>query len=188
MVRTVSSFVLEKMSVIAMVACAASVGVAAQSPQAQIGITTETGATRGERASPATDARLERPDAEVVESVGRNIPAILVPQRVESFVTDSVTTSKAGHVLVTKSAELTTTCTPASGVIYFLLVDDVPVRNSAIFSRAGLLGGQVSGVTTEVVPAGTHTIKIGLMCTVPGAYPSGATVTVIGISSVIVLP
>jgi hypothetical protein len=138
-------------------------------------------------ARPPVDERLERPEVEVIESAGRNIPNPLTPQRIEYFLTESVTTSKAGHLLVAKSMEITTTCTPTSGVLYFLLVDDVPIRNSAVFSRTGMVG-QVSGVTTDVVTAGTHTIKVGQVCTVPGATPTGGSVALIGITSVIVLP
>ena len=138
-------------------------------------------------AQPATNGRIARQDLEVIESAGRNIPNPLTPQRIESFLNETVTTSQAGHLLVTKSMELTTTCTPTSGVIYFLIVDDVPIRNSAVFSKTGI-AGQVSGVTTGVVDAGTHTIKIGQVCTVPGATPTGGSVTLVGISSVIVLP
>ena len=103
------------------------------------------------------------------------------------MLTESVTTSKAGRLIVTKSMEFSVTCTPTSGVLYFLVVDGVPVRNSAVFSRTGFLG-QVSGVTANAVEAGTHTIDVGYTCTLPGAYPSGRIVTVIGISSAVVLP
>ena len=65
-------------------------------------------------------------------AAGRSIPDPLTPQRIESFVNETVTTSKTGHLLVTKSMELATTCTPTSGVLYFLIVDDVPIRNSAV--------------------------------------------------------
>jgi hypothetical protein len=138
-------------------------------------------------AKPAIDGRIARTDLEIIESAGRNIPDPLTPQRIESFVNETVTTSQAGHLLVTKSMELTTTCTPTSGVLYFLMVDDVPLRNSAVFSRTGIVG-QVSGVTTNVVDAGTHTIRVGQVCTLPGATPSGGSVTLVGITSVIVLP
>ena len=138
-------------------------------------------------AKPAIDLRIAKKDLEVIDSAGRNIPDPLIPQSIESFVDESVTTSQAGHLLVTKSMELTTTCTPASGVLYFLIIDDAPIRNSAVFSRTGILG-QVSGVTTDVVNAGTHTIRVGAVCTLPGATPSGGSVTLVGITSVIVLP
>jgi hypothetical protein len=138
-------------------------------------------------ANPDNNGRIARPELEVAESTGRNIPNPLIPQRIESFVTETVTTSQAGRLLVTKSMDLATTCTPTSGVLYFLIVDDVPIRNSAVFSRTGI-EGQVSGVTTGIVDAGTHTIMVGEVCTVPGATPTGATVALIGITSVVVLP
>ena len=136
---------------------------------------------------PAIDGRIARRDLEIIETAGRSIPDPLTPQRIESFVNETVTTSTAGHLLVTKSMELATTCTPTSGVLYFLIVDDVPIRNSAVFSRTGIVG-QVSGVTTDVVDAGSHTISVGKLCTLPGATPSGGSVTLVGITSVIVLP
>ena len=138
-------------------------------------------------AKPAIEERTQKKDLDVIESAGRNIPDPLTPQGIESFLDESITTSKAGHLLVTKSMELTTTCTPTSGVLYFLIVDDVPIRNSAVFSRTGIVG-QVSGVTTDVVEAGTHTIRVGQVCTLPGATPSGGSVTLVGLTSVIVLP
>ena len=155
-----------------------STAVAGQSEQASATV---------DLAKPAVGGRIARQDLEIIESAGRNIPNPLTPQRIESFLDESVTTSTAGYLLVTKSMELTTTCTPTSGVLYFLMVDGVPIRNSAVFSRTGI-AGQVSGVTTDIVAAGTHTIAVGETCTVPGAYPSGATVAVIGITSLVVFP
>ena len=138
-------------------------------------------------AIPSVAAAQSKKDLEVIETTGRNIPDPLTPQSIESFLDESITTTKAGRLLVTKSMELTTTCTPTSGVLYFLIVDDVPIRNSAVFSRTGIVG-QVSGVTTGVVDAGTHTIRVGQVCTLPGATPSGGSVTLVGLTSVIVLP
>ena len=157
---------------------------------ALLSFATPSGAAANEQSSVvagASDQRIAKKDLEVIETPGRNIPDPLIPQSIESFVDESVTTSKAGHLLVTKSMELTTTCTPTSGVLYFLIVDNVPIRSSAVFSRTGILG-QVSGVTTDVVDAGTHTIRVGQVCTLPGATPSGGTVTLVGITSVIVFP
>jgi len=125
---------------------------------------------------------------EIVESTGLNIPNPLVPQGIESFVDESVTTSTSGTLLVTKSVNLTASCSLAtSGIVYFLMVDDVPIRNSAVFSRDGV-ASQLTGVTTGIVEAGTHAIRVGEVCTQPGATVSGGTVTVVGITSIVVLP
>src|SRR5262245_8987711 len=59
----------------------------------------------------AIDERGPKKDLEVIETAGRNVPDPLTPQSIESSVAESVTTSKAGHLLVTKSMELSTTCT-----------------------------------------------------------------------------
>jgi hypothetical protein len=124
---------------------------------------------------------------EVDESAGLSIPDPLTFQSIATDVDEAVTTSKPGHLLVTKSVDLSAFCTPTSGVIYFLIVDDVPIRNSALFSRSTVTA-QISGVTTDVVAAGTHQIRVGESCTVPGATVTGSTVTLVGITSVIVLP
>ena len=139
-------------------------------------------------ARPGGDAQIAKTNLEVVESAGRFVPDPLIPQAIESFVDDSIVTSKVGRLLVTKSMELSATCDPStSGVLYFLIVDDVPIRNSAVFSRTGIVG-QISGVTTDVVNAGTHTVRVGEWCTQPNATPTGGSVTLVGITSVIVLP
>jgi len=121
------------------------------------------------------------------ESAGLNIPDPLTFQSIATDVDENVTTSKAGHLLVTKSVDLSAFCTPTSGVIYFLIVDDVPIRNSALFSRSTVTA-QISGVTKDVVAAGAHQIRVGESCTVPGATVTGSTVTLVGITSVVVLP
>ncbi|HTV01599.1 MAG TPA: hypothetical protein VMF13_13710 [Luteitalea sp.] len=133
------------------------------------------------------DDRAARQGIEVVESAARFIPLNLTAQRTETMIIDTFTTTKPGRLLVTKSMELSATCTPASGVMYFLILDGVPLRNSTVFARAGFVG-QMSGVTTNTVAAGTHTVTVGETCTVPGAYPSGASVTIIGLTTAVVLP
>ena len=125
---------------------------------------------------------------EIVESAGLSIPDPLVPQGIEGFIDETVTTAKAGQLIVTKSVNLSASCTIAtSGVLYFLMIGDVPLRNSTVFSRDGVVG-QLTGVTTDIVEAGTHRIRIGQRCTQPGATVNGGTVTLVGITSVIVLP
>ena len=124
---------------------------------------------------------------EIVESAGLSIPDPLTPQSIETFVDETVVTTKAGHLVVTKSVDLAAFCTPTSGVLYFLIIDDVPIRNSALFSRSSVTA-QISGVTTGIVDPGTHQIRLGEVCTEPGAVVTGNSVTLVGISSVIVLP
>jgi hypothetical protein len=131
--------------------------------------------------------KLSRKDFEVVESAGLNIPDPLTPQTIESFVDEHVVTTQAGRLVVTKSVDLSAGCTVGSGVLYYLMVDDEPIRSSAVFSRTGVIG-QVTGVSATIVEAGFHRIRIGAECTAPGATVNGGTVTLIGITSVIVLP
>ena len=188
MSRFLARFSAVPFAATALLSFATASGAAANELSSVVADASEQASANVELAKQAVDGQIAKKDLEVIESDGRNIPDPLTPQSIESFVTEAVTTSKAGHLLVTKSMELTTTCTPTSGVLYFLIVDDVPIRNSAVFSRTTGILGQVSGVTTDVVDAGAHTIRVGQVCTLPGATPSGGSVTLVGISSVIVLP
>jgi len=124
---------------------------------------------------------------EVVDSAGLNVPAELTPQSIEHFVDEDLVTTRAGQLVVTKSIELSATCTAGTGVLYYLMIDEAPIRNSTVFSRTGVTG-QISGVTASEVAAGTHRIRIGEQCTTPGASVSGGTVTLVGITSIIILP
>jgi hypothetical protein len=126
-------------------------------------------------------------DFEVVLSAGLNVPDPLVPQTIESFVDEYITTTRTGRLLVTKSIDLSASCTTGTGVLYYLVVDDEPMRSSAVFSRTGVIG-QVSGVSADIVEAGFHRIRIGAQCTAPGADVNGGSVTLVGITTVIVLP
>ena len=155
MSRFLTRFVAVPFAATALLSFATPSGIAANEQSSVVGSASEPASANVSPAKPASNGRIARPDLEVIVSAGRNIPDPLTPQRIESYLDETVTTSQAGHLLVTKSMELTTTCTPTSGVLYFLIVDDVPIRNSAVFSRTTGIVGQVSGVTTDVVDAGT---------------------------------
>ena len=131
--------------------------------------------------------KLSKKDFEVVESAGLHVPDPLTPQTIESFVDENLVTTRSGRLIVTKSIDLSATCTIGTGVLYYLIVDDVPIRSSAVFSRTGVTG-QVTGVTADAVAAGFHRIRVGAQCTAPGATTNGGSVTLVGITSAIVLP
>jgi hypothetical protein len=135
----------------------------------------------------STNDKISKKDFEVVESAGLNIPDPLTPQAIESFVNEDVVTTQPGRLLVTKSIDLSSTCTAGNGVLYYLMVDGAPIRSSTVFSRTGVIG-QVTGISPEIVAAGSHRITIGAQCTTPGATVNGGTVTLIGLTSIIVLP
>jgi len=135
----------------------------------------------------SANEKLSKKDFEVVEGAGLNIPDPLTPQAVESFVNEHLVTTQTGRLLVTKSIDLSSTCTAGTGVLYYLMVDNVPIRSSAVFSRTGVTG-QVTGVSADVVAAGSHLVTIGAQCTTPGASVNGGTVTLVGLTSIIVLP
>jgi hypothetical protein len=135
----------------------------------------------------AANDKVSKKDFEIVESAGINVPDPLTPQDIESFVDENLVTTQAGRLLVTKSIDLSSTCTVGTGVLYYLMVDDVPIRSSAVFSRTGVIG-QVTGVTADIVEAGSHRIRVGAQCTAPGATVNGGSVTLVGLTSIIVLP
>ena len=132
--------------------------------------------------------KLAKKDFEVVVSAGLSVPDPLTPQAIATFVDETLVTTQEGRLIVTKSIDLSATCTPVSGVLYYLMVDDAPIRSSAVFSRQNGVTGQLSGVTADVVAAGTHLIRVGVQCTLPGATVSGGSVTLVGVTSIIVLP
>ena len=70
-------------------------------------------------AKPEPNGRIARQDLEVIETAGRNIPDPLTPQRIESFLNETITTTQTGHLLVTKSMELTTTCIRRAALFTF---------------------------------------------------------------------
>src|SRR5262245_21866045 len=95
--------------------------------------------------APATEAaaqndKLSKKDFEIVVSAGLHVPDPLTPQSVETFVNEVLVTTQDGRLIVTKSIDLSATCTQGTGVLYYLMVDDVPVRSSAVFSRTGVTG------------------------------------------------
>ena len=135
-----------------------------------------------------SDTKASKKVFEVIESAGLNVPDPLTPQSIESFVDENIVTTSAGRLLVTKSIDLSAICTPTSGVLYYLMVDDVPVRSSATFSRTTGITGQLTGVTEDIVLAGRHHVRVGEQCTLPGATVSGGSVTLVGVTSIIVLP
>ncbi|MEP7047465.1 MAG: hypothetical protein ABI949_12330 [Ilumatobacteraceae bacterium] len=128
---------------------------------------------------------------EFVVSAGLGIPATLTPDlTVFPMFNETVTTSTSGRWLVTKSFTGRQACTVQFGSLYYLVVDGVPVRASAVFNNIGqgsVLSTTFVGSTVGVVPAGAHVIGIGVQCV------SGATVALLtaytqaSVSSVTVL-
>ncbi len=82
-----------------------------------------------------TDARIAAA-TEVVTGPGFSVPAVLAPQGDFALINEAVTTSVPGRLLVTKSALVTQSCT-SGGRFYYLTVDGVPLRSSAVYRPDG---------------------------------------------------
>lgn len=135
-----------------------------------------------------TDTRIA--DAtEVLSGPGVSLPATLSVQGGFSVIDDTVSTSAPGRLLVTKYINVVQNCTSGAR-LYYLTVDGVPLRSSAVYRGDGTAySGQVTGVTTAVVAAGTHTLGVGGECFVRANYPGFGNVTLLfSASSVVVLP
>src|SRR5262245_24386549 len=63
--------------------------------------------------------KVSKKDFEVVESAGLHIPDPLTPQTIESFVDENLVTTNTGRLIVTKSIDLSASCTIGSGVLYY---------------------------------------------------------------------
>jgi len=126
---------------------------------------------------------------EVVVTPGLFVPEPLTPQTVYTQVHDTVTTATTGHWLMTKSFIGDPDCSTSVG-LYYILVDGVPVRSSAM-ARPNSGPNQhfdiMTGVTPNVIDAGVHTVGIGSQCA-GGVSPSGSGVTTSSMSSVTVIP
>ena len=116
------------------------------------------------------------------------VPASLTNQwNFSTDVQSSFTTSRAGRLLLVKGFTGYMTCPP--GVWWWITLDNAVVRESAILGPGGALTNTqitLSAVTTQVVPAGQHTLAVGAMCysgprTSAGVYGySGGSVVVLG--------
>lgn len=131
-----------------------------------------------------TDAIVAAAGAAIVDGPGVNAPTTLIPQ--DSFVAETVNSPKTGRLIVTKSFALSSfTCSGSPRLNIFLTLDEVPILNSAV-STNSTFQGQLTGFTTDAVPAGSHTIRVAVRC-VSGNLTASTTHTV-SRASVIVLP
>jgi hypothetical protein len=129
-----------------------------------------------------TDAIAAR--AEAITGIGQGIPANLVVG--VPFFTESITTNVAGQLMVSRSGRAYVNC--AGGAIYYNVVDGVPIRSSASYSPDSTpLTATLVGTTTDIVPAGNHTISLGGQC-YSGAANSGSGYTGFSSLSVVVIP
>lgn len=111
---------------------------------------------------------------EVVVSAGLSQPDPLSPTFHPASLDETITTTTSGHWLVTKSFVGELTCGGSAGALYYILIDNVPVRSSVILRPRTLVSqydDALIGMTPDVIPAGTHVIGIGAEC--PAAFPGG---------------
>jgi hypothetical protein len=120
---------------------------------------------------------------EVFSAANSGAPSQLEVQReTGSF---GVTTTRAGYLEVSKTAAGAWACSIASDDRWwFIVVDGVPVRSSAIeTNNLSSFDGRLYGVTAAPVAAGVHTISVGMMCESStigsGGWSSGSASTVV---------
>jgi hypothetical protein len=122
--------------------------------------------------------------AAVVIGPGSNNPASLTPQL--RFLLETVTTPKAGRLLIAKSVSISSfACTINSSYWLYLLVDGVPLPGSVV-AADNVFRGQVTGVTADALPAGDHSVEVGVRC-IAGTHSSSA-VYLTSRASIVVLP
>ncbi len=125
---------------------------------------------------------------QVVVGPGNFVPATLAPQYVYHDLVETITTTRAGRLLISKSARLNLGCT-AARALFYLLVDGVPVRSGVVMGDPALeWNGQITGVTPDTIPAGTHTIGFGAECQIRSTSTGGGGWAAISSSSVVVIP
>ncbi len=123
---------------------------------------------------------------EAITGPGASLSADLVVQR--KVVVETVTTATAGQLLVSKFGRFYLDCTEGAR-LYFIVVDDVPLRSSAYYvPDATWLNATLTGTTIDVIPAGDHEIAIGAQCYNPTTHTGGHGLTGFSSSSVTVIP
>ncbi len=113
-----------------------------------------------------------------------------VVERAFSSLDETVTTDRDGYLLVTKYLDGRATCSPnnSGGRAYFITVDGVAVRSSAVYSgNDAFRQMRLVGVTEQRVSAGEHEIGVAAECVL--ANDANA-VSLVGVSNaaVVVLP
>jgi hypothetical protein len=96
----------------------------------------------------------------------------------------TVTTSRAGRLLVSKSVtSMSASCGGGTTPVFFLELDRKRIRGTTFSTSVTINAPTFVGVTSDVVPAGTHTVEIGIDCEGGTASVTGhgnATVVVLG--------
>ena len=126
---------------------------------------------------------------EVILPPGVNVPNPLVPSVVFTQIDETLTSMTRGHWLATKSLFGGSNCSGSSQSYYFLILDGVPIRSSAILKFATVPNQAIDtliGVTPDVVPAGSHKLGAGAECA--AGTLSGSGIQTSSVSSAIVLP
>ena len=102
-------------------------------------------------------------------------------------LSETVVTSTAGRWMLSKFVRVGVSCsTPVSFYRLYLTVNGTPVRASTFTPPQGPVTTMLTGLTEEVIPAGTHEVRVYGDC--PNSDLTGADVSIRTISSVIVFP
>jgi hypothetical protein len=121
--------------------------------------------------------------------LGGPFPAYtFVPEGIATLP-QTVTSDRPGRWLVSKMFAGSTSCSPGGEALLFLVVDGVAVRASAVYRESGapFVSTRLTGVTENVIPAGTHTVAVNGECPGTLTFQMGSHY-LISNTSVIVLP
>jgi hypothetical protein len=100
--------------------------------------------------------------AVVVEDIAA-VPVDLTPENVLHERT--IATPKAGRLLINIPSNLLSyACSAANSYYVFLTLDGSVIRNSVVNIAGGGNAAHVIGVTPDLVPAGTHTVRLAARC------------------------
>jgi hypothetical protein len=108
----------------------------------------------------------------------------------EFGLTDTINTTTDGKLLVSKRARVSLNCGVSLTRVYFIAVDGAPVMSSAaVTDTTNAFDGLLTGVTTDRIAAGPHTIAVAGMCYVPSNFvATGHSWLGFSTSSVVVIP
>jgi hypothetical protein len=109
-------------------------------------------------------------------------------ERAFSDLDETVVTTTPGRWLLSKFVSVSLNCSSAGSVPqYYLTVNGTPVRASMFFAPQGqAVRATLTGLTEEVLPAGTHEVRLYGDC--PASDWTSSSTSVRSISSVVVFP
>jgi hypothetical protein len=131
-------------------------------------------------------------EPEIVVSPGVGIASVLTSQLGTTSAHETVVTTTSGRWTISKTVATLAVCAPAAGRLFYITVDGVAMRGTALYAAAAAGGPALSftlvGSDNRTIPAGTHSIDVGGQCLQPTSTFSNVSVLSLSISTVTVTP